>query len=318
MTCQITVCIYFGAVHHEPVTLFDLHNDMKFQHHLIRLISAAALAAVVLSAPLARAQDTNAPRKILFFSKSSGYEHDMIKRHNGELSIVEKIMIDLGRKNNFDVTCTKDGRLFTPETFSNYDAFIFYTSGDLTLPSQEKSPPMTKEGKAAFLQAIASGKGFIGFHSASDTFHSQGADLDPYIKMIGGEFVTHDGWIPVHQICEDKAFPGMSAVPDTYAPVDEWYSMKNFAPDLHVLLAIDTASAHNMPPYKRPNYPGTWAHKYGQGRVFYSCMGHVESVWNDPTFQQIIVGAMNWTTGRVDADVTPNIDQVTPGAGVAR
>ena len=67
--------------------------------------------------------------------------------------------------------------------------------------------------------------------------------------------------------------------------------------------------------YKRPPYPTTWARMHDQGRVFYTSMGHREDVWtNAEIFQPLLLGGINWALGRVDADVTPNIAQATPGA----
>lgn len=295
------------------------------------LVKCAALALVfVLSGVVSRAAD--APKKILFFSKSSGYEHPMIKRVNGEMSKAEKILEKLGKENNIEFTFTKDGRVFTPENIAKYDAFFFYTTGDLTEPGTDKNPPMSKEGKAALLEAIAKGKGFIGTHSASDTFHSpggkehgparykdDGANADPYIKMLGGEFIIHGSQQEAQQICVDHNFPGMDAVTNGFGPHEEWYSLKNFAPNLHVLLVQDTSKmkkdGNDKHAYDRPNYPSTWAHMYGDGRVFYTSMGHNESVWKNPVFQKVLIGGMNWALGRVDADVTPNLKEAAPEAG---
>jgi hypothetical protein len=73
-----------------------------------------------------------------------------------------------------------------------------FTTGNLIDPkSIDQTPPMSPKGKQNLLEAVAAGKGFIGFHCASDTFHSQGpafenqATPDPYIAMIGGEFIRH-------------------------------------------------------------------------------------------------------------------------------
>src|SRR4029077_21180297 len=50
-------------------------------------------------------------------------------------------------------------------------------------------PPISAQGKEALLAAIRDGKGFIGIHSASDTFHSKGKHFqtqeqpDPYIAI---------------------------------------------------------------------------------------------------------------------------------------
>lgn len=301
---------------------------MKIFLPLIRFVPVAATVWLT-----ACASPSDAPKKILFFSKSSGYEHGMIKENKGEPSKAEKILTELGAKNNIQFTFTKDGSVFTPENLKQYDAFFFYTTGDLTEPGTDKNPPMSKEGKEAFLAAIAHGKGFIGTHSASDTFHSpggkemnaarwreDGANADPYIKMLGGEFIIHGSQQNGHQICVDKNFPGMSAVPGDFGPHEEWYSLKDFAPNLHVLLVQDTStmdkSGGNKKAYDRPNYPSTWAHMYGKGRVFYTSMGHNESVWENPVFQQVLVGGMNWALGRVKADVKPNLKEVTPDAYV--
>lgn len=279
----------------------------------MKLLARAAVGAV-LGVILFAHPAEGALKKILFFSKSSGFEHDMIHRAGGEPSAAEKILIDLGNRNGFQFTCTKDGSIFTPEKLAGFDAFLFYTTGDLTVPGADRNPPMPREGKEALLDAIRHGKGFVGVHSASDTFHS-GATVDPYIQMLGGEFVTHGAQMRAHLICVDRNFPGMDAVPANFALLEEWYSLKNLAPDLHVLLVQDTASMGKVGPYKRPNYPSTWAHHYGEGRVFYTSMGHRLDVWTNPVFQKILAGGLSWATGNVDADVTPNIDRVTPQAG---
>jgi type 1 glutamine amidotransferase len=296
---------------------------MKIASFVARSILAVSL--LFCAVPSVHAQD--APKKILFFSKSTGYEHDMIKRVNGEPSKAEKILAELGRKNNIEFTFTKDGSVFTPDNIAKYDAFFFYTTGDLTQLGSDKNPPMSPEGYAAFLQAISNGKGFIGTHSAADTFHSPGGVRDhaparykddgdnrsPYVKMLGGEFIIHGSQQAARQIVVDKNFPGMSGVPDDFGPVEEWYSLKNFAPNLHVLLVQDTSGMKGSP-YQRPNYPSTWARMYGQGRVFYTSMGHRDDIWNSPVFQSVLTGAMNWATGRVNADVTPNLQTAAPGA----
>jgi type 1 glutamine amidotransferase len=280
---------------------------------LVQFVGSLALAAMsVLTYSTAQAED--APKKILFFSKSSGYQHDMIAHPPGQMSPAEKILEQLGKKNNLVFTFTKDGSVFTPENIAKYDAFCFYTTGDLTTLGGDKNPPMSPEGKEAFLQAIRDGKGFVGIHSATDTFHSGAQGVDPYIQMIGAEFVTHDGHVPGHLIVEDRNFPGMSDVPDDFGPPEEWYSLKNFSPNLHVLLAHNTTAMGKKPPYNRPNYPCTWAQQYGKGRSFYTSMGHREDVWTNPIFQQVLVGGLKWAVGDVQADVTPNIDKVTPEA----
>ena len=221
---------------------------INFMKYFLQLSGSFLLIA---SLALSTGGAADAPaKKVLFFSKSSGYEHSAIKRAEGQMSAAEKVLTELGQKNNLDFTFTKDGTVFTPENIAKYDAFMFYTTGDLTTEGTDKNPPMSKEGKAAFLQAIKDGKGFVGVHSATDTFHTPGSkpyqqngdNVDPYIRMIGAEFIVHGSQQKVKMIVADKKFPGISGVPDDFGPLEEWYTLKDFAPDLHVLLVQDTST----------------------------------------------------------------------------
>ena len=293
--------------------------------------SGAAVAGLgFLNFPFAWADDKDAPkRKLLFFTKSSGFEHSAIKRKKGkdgteELSHAEKVVTELGAKHNFDVTCSKDGGLFSPGKIEAFDAFLFYTTGDLTEAGTDKNPPMTPEGKAAFLEAIHNGKGFAGTHSATDTFHSPGNKphgparfkqdgdaADPYVLMLGAEFIVHGKQQKAKMTCVDAAFPGMAEAKDGFDMQEEWYALKNHAKNLHVLLVHETAGMEgNM--YARPPFPATWAREHGKGRVFYTSMGHREDVWTNPLFQGILLGGLSYAFGNVKPDVTPNLEKVCP------
>src|SRR5215204_4208770 len=82
-------------------------------------------------------------KQILFFTKSAGFEHSVIKKKGDEPSHAEKILAELAKKNNWEVTHTKDGGVFTKENLAKFDAFFFYTTGVLTTPGTDKTPPMT-------------------------------------------------------------------------------------------------------------------------------------------------------------------------------
>jgi len=158
----------------------------------------------------------------------------------------------------------------------------------------------------------------VGFHSASDTFHSKGpanenqTELDPYIAMLGGEFIVHGEQQKAKMKVASRNLPGLEGLED-FDIVEEWYALKNFAKDLHVILVQETAGMRNDC-YQRPSYPATWARKHRQGRVFFTSLGHREDVWTHPECQKVILAGFNWALGNVDADVTPNVEQVTPKA----
>ena len=55
----------------------------------------------------------------------------------------------------------------------------------------------------------------------------------------------------------DKDFPGMKAAGDGFEMLEEWYTLKNYAKNLHVLLIQEPGLKGNM--YDRPAFPATWA-----------------------------------------------------------
>ena len=262
-----------------------------------------------------------ARKKILMFTKSSGFEHDMIKRSGGKLSPAEQIVTDLGQKRGYEVTATKDGGIFSQPSLKQYDAFFFYTTGDLTSAGEDKNPPMTAAGRQEFLDLIRKGKGFIGVHSATDTFEPASAhtdpnppvQVDPYIAMIGAEFVGHGQQQKARVRVADGRFPGMQALGQGIDLTEEWYALRAFPTDLHVLLVMETEGMQGNF-YQRPPYPNTWVRMHGQGRVFYTAMGHREDVWSNPAYQALLSGALAWAARDVNAHVPPDLERVTPRA----
>jgi uncharacterized protein len=280
---------------------------------------AGALALL----PVGSARSDEPKKRVLMYTKSDTYEHDVVKRKGGKLSLAEEIVTHLGKHHGFDVQCEKDGRVFQSDSFKNFDGFFFETQGDLTRNGVDNETPMTPEGKKNLLDAVAEGKGFVGSHCASDTFHTHGYpgnrwqtqdrdQVDPYIAMVGGEFIRHGqqqrSWLKLI----DRGFPGFKGLAD-FGVVEEWYSLKNFAPDLHVVMVQETAGMHNLD-YERPDFPQTWARMHHKGRVFYTSLGHRDDVWTNPTFHHMLAGALAWALGREQADLTPNLDKVAPGA----
>ena len=267
------------------------------------------------------AQPKGTAKKVLFFTKASsrGFQHSVITRKGDKLGMAEQILTDLGKEHGFEVVASKDGRLFEPDKIGEWDAFVFETTGDLTTPGTDKNPPISADGEKAFYDAIRSGKGFLGMHCATDTFghfgkRNKGAE-DPYIQMIGGEFIVHGAQQPSRIEIADPAFPGIAkgfgTAGNSFTITDEWYALKNLADDLHVIL-IQVTEGMKGHMYERPNFPITWARAYGKGRVFYTSMGHREDVWENPMYQALLLGALGWATGLIDASIEPNIRQVTP------
>ncbi len=123
------------------------------------------------------------------------------------------------------------------------------------------------------------------------------------MKMVGGEFILH-GRDPRVQttnvIINDPKFPGLEGVTSPVSFKDEWYSLKDFQTDMHVILTLDTAGMKGEP-YQRPPYPMTWARMHGKGRVFFTAIGDLAENWEIPFFVNLLGGGIRWAIGDVKA-----------------
>jgi type 1 glutamine amidotransferase len=189
------------------------------------------------------------------------------------------------------------------EALKQLDGVVFAnTTGDLPLPDRQ-----------AFLDWIKAGHAFASMHSASDTFHG----FPPYIEMLGGEFLTHGAQVEVDAINQDNQCPACRHLPGSWKVFDEIYLLKNFdRSKVHGLLTLDKHPNNKTP----GDYPIAWCKQYGQGRVFYTSLGHREDVWDANTppsfqrknspevslaYQKHILGGIKWALGLEKGDATP-------------
>ncbi len=273
------------------------------------------------------------PLKVLYFTKSAGWEHDVVKwAEPGSPSYSERVLLALGAGHDIAFTFSKDGSLFSPEYLDQFDVVFFYTSGNLEMSGTDKAPPMSAAGKVALLDWVAQGGGFMAVHAGADCFHTyerydgnppqelrghryetNGEASDPYVKMLGGEFINHGPQQVATARVVSNAFPGMEKLGAEISVLEEWYSLKEYAPRNHVLLVLETAGMEGSD-YDRPDYPIAWAKAYGKGRVYYNAMGHREDVWDADYYQAMLVGALDWVGGRREAEIEPNLLEAAPGA----
>ena len=280
------------------------------------------LAGIIMCCALGLAAPVQAaPKRVLVVTVTKGFRHSSIPT-------AEKVLAELAKESSaFTVDYARvepndpqfkggDGKpdkekvnaaikemlaeKMSPTALKQYDAVIFAnTTGDLPLPDNQ-----------AFLDWIKSGKGFVGMHSATDTFHG----FAPYIEMIGGEFKTHKAQVKVDAINQDQECPACKHLPGNWEVFDEIYLFQNFdRTKVHGLLTLD-----KHPNDKTPgDYPIAWCKEYGKGRVFYTSLGHREDVW-DPkwpdrknpkevaeAYQKHILGGIKWALGLEKMNAKP-------------
>lgn len=265
------------------------------------LTCLATLLSITLSAPTSTAGE-KAPSRVLMLTQSAGFMHGSVRRPDSaegekKLAVAEVAMIQLGQKTElFTVDCTQDAAAdFTKDNLSNYDIVMFYTTGAL---------PIAESDLDYFFKEWlpAKGHGFIGFHSAADTF----GDYQPYWDMVGGTFNGHP-WnagdtvtINVHE----PNNPLMVPFGKEFTIKDEIYQYKNWQPEkVRVLMSLDMSRCKPSMPY---HVPVAWVKPYGEGRVYFNNLGHNESTWSDARFLDSVTAGVKWLRGEVDVDATPN------------
>ena len=280
----------------------------------LALLLLAALTATSLQAE---------PKKVLVVTTTTGFRHSSIAtaekvltqlaKDSGEFTVdfvqqppgkPGKLAKDATEEqkaayktaeDQWEVTLKTALQKLSPESLKNYDGVIFAsTTGDLPIPD-----------KQGFLDWIKAGHAFIGLHAASDTFHG----FPEFIAMLGGEFARHGKQVGVECLNQDPANPANAHLGKSWTiSQEEIYQFKSYdAAKVHDLLILDkhpetSAAGH---------FPVSWCKPYGDGKVFYTSLGHREDVWdtdpsikdrkNDPAiskaYQQHVLGGIEWALG---------------------
>jgi type 1 glutamine amidotransferase len=247
------------------------------------------MAATALAVAATHAQP--APPRVLMVTHSAGYEHEVVRRPGpGVLSTAERVVDELGRRSGrFEVThvSTRDdvARL-TAESVRAHRAIVFFTTGEL---------PMAAPVRQAMFQSVRDGAGFVGVHSATDTWYT----VPEYRELLGATFDGHPWHQRVRIVVEDRTHPATRDLGDGLELTDEIYQFRAWSrPEVHGLLRLDPRSV-DLGRGKRADrdYALAWTKAYGRGRVIYTALGHEPAVWADSRFQSHLLGAIQWALG---------------------
>lgn len=185
------------------------------------------------------------------------------------------------------------------------DAVIFCnTSGPLPLPDVE-----------GFVEWIRSGGAFIGMHAGSDTLK----DCLPYTEMLCGIFDGHGPQVPATLHAGDKDHPANGGIGDIWTlSQEEMYLIKNQKRDQ--VRSVWFMRHHPNKPEEKGFFPVAWVRGLGNGRVFYTTLGHREDMWStDPAlkgrinpvetatqFRNHLLGGIRWALGLAQGSSAPN------------
>lgn len=150
---------------------------------------------------------------------------------------------------------------------------------------------ITKEQETVLLNAIKGGAGFAGWHGGGgDSFRNH----VEYQFMVGGQWVAHPGGVIDYRVnISDRKDPVTRGLNDFNMHSEQYYM--HIDPNVKVL-ATTTFSGDHAPWIDGCAIPVAWKKYYGDGRVFYSSLGHVMKDFDIPEAFEILKRGIRWAS----------------------
>jgi uncharacterized protein len=162
------------------------------------------------------------------------------------------------------------------------------TGYDLIVPMITMST-IEKPELAALTAAVAGGVGLAGFHGTmGDSFRAE----TEYQFMVGGQWVSHPGNIIDYRVDVTASDDPVVAGIGSFDYRSEQYYM-HVDPSNQVL-ATTTFTGEHLDFIKGVVMPVVWKKMYGQGRVFYSALGHTADEFAVPQMATIFERGAIW------------------------
>jgi len=199
--------------------------------------------------------------------------------HGHEPEQGSQIVRDILQNNGFEVRVETQTAAFADPALAQLNLIVpIYTMSKIE-----------KEECANLTAAVRSGVGLAGFHGGMcDSFR----DSVEYQFMTGGQWVAHPGGVIDYRVNitrpEDPVMAGLS---DFDYRSEQYY--------MHVdpsneVLATTTFSGEHAEWITGVVMPVAWKRRHGQGRVFYSSLGHVSAEFQVPQMRTIFERGMLW------------------------
>jgi len=239
------------------------------------------LLALCLMAQGQRSQDA----VLVYTHNGKGYVHDNIPYC---VAAIKK----MGTESSFSVDVSDDPAVFTDGNLKRFKALVFANTNNEAFD--------TGSQRDAFKRYIESGGGFVGIHSASGSERAW-----PYFwSVVGGKFLYHPKLQEFTVRVVDREPPSTKHLPTTFQWEDECYHLEFMNPNIHPLLVTDPGKLQDPDRAKYPfelvgtSLPLSWTLRSGNGRRFYTSLGHKKEHYSNPILYQHILGGILWVMGR--------------------
>ena len=129
------------------------------------------------------------------------------------------------------------------------------------------------------LKFVESGKGYVGIHSAADSFRGS----PTYRAFVGGHFVTHPRYRDYQVSVTGVEHPITEGI-DEFCVKDEQY-ITSYDPR-NTILATGL--------WKGTAMPVLWVKEWGKGRLFYNALGHNPESCSADIFKTLLIRGTVW------------------------
>jgi type 1 glutamine amidotransferase len=224
--------------------------------------------------------------RVLNFQDDNGFRHK-------SMSDAKALMDRLGKQNGWEVISTANSSSLLELDLSTFDTIVFNNN------CGNKGAIMTPAEQAAFRKYVQNGGGFLGVHGAGAIWKEGDPFQAWYEGLVGTKLIDHPKVQRARLVVEDRGHPATRHLPAEWYVVDEFHRF-NFNPreNVNVLISVDESSYQGKQKMGG-DHPFVWYHEYDGGRAFFTSLGHSKEIYHDPKFEQLIEGAILWTSGAV-------------------
>jgi len=232
-----------------------------------------------------------------------------IQMYSGHSTIPHgNLLLELMAKNTgaFEPTFSNDLNLLKYPKIKEFDAVYLNNVCGMVY-----NDPEVRDG---ILRFVREGGGIGGHHAV--TF--AGNNWPEFADMMGGWAGAHHVEKQTIRIDDPNSPLTKSFGSASFEHIDEFYQFPPSSPysreKQHILLSIDVdksdraSDSRLCPQCTRPDqdYGLAWIRTYGQGRTYFTPLGHTDIFYTDQRWTQHLLAAIQYILGDLDADATPS------------
>ncbi len=179
------------------------------------------------------------------------------------------------------------------DTFSSLDVYAdkeYMEKLDLIIQIHTMSK-ISKDQEKGLLEAVKNGTGIAGWHGGLGDAFRQNVG---YQFMVGGQWVAHPGGVIDYSVqITDDSDPVTSGLSDFKMHSEQYYM--HVDPNVKVLATTEFSGEH-APWIDGCTMPVIWKKYYGEGRVFYTSLGHVAADFEVPEALETLKRGIRWSS----------------------